>query len=333
MSDLEEFYAQVGNTSFHNTVADAPVASQPGISNEWAKTIATASCWAQSGNTYFPVSAVTKSIPPGAYRCQVSQQGPYLERMEIKIDQLLTLPDSATERLLAEFSNFWELRPAFDKRGFTFKRGMLMWGPPGSGKTSAVWQMTERLVKDHQGAVIFVDNPAVATWCLTALRRIEPTRKIVTVTEDIDTVIRHNSEHAMLALLDGENQIDNVVHLATTNYPHLLDRRFVDRPSRFDTVMKVGMPSAAARRVYFKAKEPSLLEDTIERWVDRTEGYSVAHLREVCIATQCFKQDEESVFERLDKMKEILHVNEDGEDIRMGQVGFITPHMKKFGRG
>ncbi len=330
MSQLDDFFDQVARHDYSHDVPQT-AASQPGISTEWAKTIATAACWARTGNTYFPVSTVTNEIPPGAYRCNVSQQGPYLERMEIKIDQLLVLPDSATEQLLAEFSRFWELKPAFDKRGFTFKRGLLMWGPPGSGKTSAIWQMTERLIKDHQGAVIFVESPQVATWCLAALRRIEPHRKIVTVLEDIDAMIQRSGEHELLSLLDGENQIENVVHVATTNYPDRLDRRFVDRPSRFDTIMKVGMPSALARETYFKAKEPSLSEEVLNRWVARTEGYSVAHLREVCIATQCFKQREEDVFERLDKMKEVITLTEDGDD-EMGQVGFLHPHMIKKAR-
>lgn len=290
---------------------------------DWAKTLASASCWAQSGNAYFPVNAVVDKIPPGAYRCQCSQTGPYLEQMHINIDHLLALPDGNVEKLLEEFSMFWKLKAGFDKRGFTFKRGMLMWGPPGSGKTSGIWQMTQRLIADHKGVVVFIDNPGLATACLGILQRIEPTRPIVTVMEDIDTLVRGYGEHSFLALLDGEFQINNVVHVATTNYPHLLDRRFIDRPSRFDTIMKVGMPTAEARRVYFKAKEPDLGPEVWDRWVKQTEGYSIAHLREVCIATQCFNQPEEAVFARLNKMRQIdnySNLDEVGE--QKMQAGF-----------
>lgn len=321
--DLEEFVAAVQSNM---TVADKPsgeVAPSTPQSGEWAKTLAAAACWAQTGNSYFPVSDVVNAIPSGAYRCMMSQTGPYLEKMKIQTDHLLALPDSATETLLKEFSQFWNLKPAFDKRGFTFKRGMLMWGPPGSGKTSAIWQMTKRLVADHKGVVIFVEDPQLAIWCLTVLRRIEPARPLITVTEDIDAIVHRHGEHSLLALLDGEFQISNVVHVATTNYPDRLDRRFIDRPSRFDTIMKVGMPSAAAREVYFRAKEPELSGDTIERWVRRTEHYSVAHLREVCIATQCFLQSEDDVFDRLDAMRRILVLDETGNDERM-PAGFLN---------
>jgi predicted AAA+ superfamily ATPase len=312
----------------------ASIANAPSENQEWAKLLATAACWAQAGNSYFPVNDVVKTIPPGGYRCMIANQGPYLEKMQINIDNLLNLPDSATEKILEEFSQFWKLKPAFDKRGFTFKRGILMWGPPGSGKTSAVWQMTERLVKEKNGVVIFVEQPQLTVWLMGLLRRIEPDRPVVTVMEDIDAIIAQHGEHQLLALLDGEFQTNNVVHVATTNYPHLLDRRFVDRPSRFDTIMKIGMPSEDARRVYLKVKEPELDSDTIERWVRKSDGYSVAHLREICIAIQCFGQDEDAVFSRLDTMRQpnSLNIDESGENLRK-RAGFLSDMQIKKVRG
>lgn len=332
MNDLEEFAVQVRNSAVHRSSPDvAAHTTQPmeGAPSEWTKTLAVASCWAQTGDSFYPVAGVVDKVPPGAYRCCMSQQGPYIEKMKINIDHLLALPDSAVEKLLNEFSQFWELRPEFDKRGFTFKRGMLMWGPPGSGKTSGIWQMTQRLIRDHKGIVVFVENPQLATWCLGFIQRIEPVRPIVTVLEDIDAMVSHYGEHTLLALLDGENQINNVVHVATTNYPHLLDRRFIDRPSRFDTIMKVGMPSAEAREVYFRAKEPQLTDETVHRWVKKTEGFSVAHLREVCIATQCFKQSEEAVFERLEIMRQVDQFNELDHDGEHKEVPGFLGHRQK----
>jgi hypothetical protein len=326
-SGLSEFLEQVGSAARTDNSPGNRPQSISETNSDWAKTLAAAACWAKTGNTYFPVSNVVSAVPPGAYKCCCNDQGPYLEKMTIRIDDLLNLPDSATEILLAEFSQFWKLKNHFDGRGFTFKRGMLMWGPPGSGKTSAVWQMTQRLVRDLEGAVLFVENPQTVIWCINVLRRIEPNRPIITVMEDIDAIIAQHGEHALLALLDGEFQTDNVVHIATTNYPQYLDRRFVDRPSRFDTILEIGMPSSAARKVYFQAKESSLGEDELERWVSRTDGYSVAHLREVIIAIKCFGQNEDDVFERLDAMRNAIKVNEYGES--RGQVGFVQVHPIK----
>jgi hypothetical protein len=290
--------------------------------SDWARIAASARCWAQSGDAYFPVSEVVNELPPGAYRCRDSNRGPFLEKMPIQIDSLLALPDGAVEKLLAEFKKFWTLRKNFSERGFTFKRGLLMWGPPGSGKTSAIWQMTQELVRLHRGVVIFVEHPHLATMCIGLLRRIEPERPMITIMEDLDALVQQYGDHGYLALLDGETQISNVVHVATTNYPEYLDRRFVDRPSRFDTIMHVGMPSADARRVYFRAKESALDRDALERWVNRTDGYSIAHLREVIIAIKCFDQDEDAVFTRLDGMRQ-AKLESDGSGGQRRGVGFL----------
>jgi hypothetical protein len=324
MSDMPAFGTMIQGRSGMN-----PVEASPPSDSNWAQIAASARCWAQSGDAFFPVSEVVQELPPGAYRCRQSNQGPYLERMPIEIDSLLTLPDSAVETLLAEFKKFWTLRDNFSERGFTFKRGLLMWGPPGSGKTSAIWQMTQELVRLHRGVVVFIENPALATACIGLLRRIEPDRPMITIMEDLDALVQQWGDHGFLALLDGETQISNVVHVATTNYPEYLDRRFVDRPSRFDTIMRVGMPSADARRVYFKAKEPSLDEATLERWVRKTEDYSIAHLREVIIASKCFGQSEDAVFNRLDEMRQ-QKIESDGSGGTRNKVGFL--HAANSGR-
>lgn len=310
---------QSGQRAMISHAGDAPMQQPDG---NWAQIAASARCWAQSGDAFFPVTEVVNTLPAGAYRCRMSNQGPYLEKMPIEIDSLLALPDSAVETLLAEFEKFWTLRSNFSDRGFTFKRGLLMWGPPGSGKTSAIWQMTQRLVRVHNGVVVFVEEPNLASMCVGLLRRIEPERPMITIMEDLDALVQRHGDHGFLALLDGETQISNVVHVATTNYPEYLDRRFVDRPSRFDTIMRVGMPSAPARRAYFKAKEASLDDVTLERWVRRTEDYSIAHLREVIIAIKCFDQPEDEVFDRLDSMRQ-QRIESDGLGGERTNVGFI----------
>lgn len=325
MISLDQFAERVGTAVTNRRGGqgiDAVAPAQSFGGGDWASVSAAARCWAQAGDGFFPVTEVVEKLPAGAYRCRASNRGPYLEKMPIEIDSLLHLPDSASEALLAEFKKFWTLRENFARHGFTFKRGMLLWGPPGSGKTSAIWQMTQELVKNQNGIVLFMEEPELSAICLSLTRRIEPTRPLICVYEDIDALIERHGEHGFLAMLDGETQTNEVVHVATTNYPEKLDKRFVDRPSRFDTIMLIDMPGEDARQAYLKAKDPSIDEVTLRRWVDKTDGYSVAHLREVIVAIRCFEQPEQEVFTRLDAMR-TERLSSDGEGgKRRDRVGF-----------
>lgn len=291
-NELESFYESVGTEQFNvvsagNTVTfatpAAPDEKRPSTDR------GPVSAWAVSGDMYWGISHSIDRIAPGCYRAGHSNSlGVYLEKQPIRTDSLLMLPDSKSEAIIAEITAFTTLRPAFVKRGLLYKRGVLLWGPPGSGKTSTL-HLLMRLIVDRLGGIaLLVDNPTLASEALQLVRRIEPERQVIAIMEDLDGLIQNHGVPQYLALLDGESQVDNIVFVATTNYPERLDRRFVDRPSRFDTVEYVGMPSADARREYLSHKEPDLPSAVIEDMVDATDGLSIAHLREMIVLTQCF---------------------------------------------
>jgi hypothetical protein len=136
-------------------------------------------------------------------------------------------------------------------------------------------------------------------WRKKILRTIEPERQIIAILEDIDALTEKHGESEYLALLDGESQVNNIVFVATTNYPERLDRRFVDRPSRFDTLRYIGMPADSARRAYLHAKIGD--DPVLDEMVEQSDGFSIAHLRELVILTQCFGHPVGSALQRLRK--------------------------------
>ena len=260
--------------------------------------------WNQNDDMYWPAHETVQTLPAGFYRFNHQPNiGEHLMRVDVTLDGLIRLPDTATEAVLAEFTKFWGMRDKFESRGYVFKRGYLLHGPAGSGKTSSLMQMAADIIDQHGGIVCQIDHPGLSAVCLSMIRKIEPNRPIVAIMEDLDTLVEQHGENAFLALLDGETQVNGICYIATTNYPERLDRRFVDRPSRFDTVRYIGMPSPAARRAYLKTKEPSLTDDELRDWVSQTDGFSVAHLREAVILVKCFDQPLKDAIKRLEAMR------------------------------
>ena len=270
--------------------------------------------WSYSDDLFWGAHQTVDTLDPGFYGImQMPGIGTVLNKKNIVTDNLIRLPDSASESVIKEFDKFWGLHDKFKNRGFLHKRGILLWGPPGSGKTASLMLMSNEIIKQN-GIVIQLENPDLAASGLSLLRKIEPDRPVVALLEDIDALVNRYGENQYLALLDGETQVDKIVYIATTNYPEKLDKRFVDRPSRFDTIRWIGMPTPPARYMYLSVKEPSLTKKELEVWVNMTEGFSVAHLRELVILVQCFGETLENSIARLETMRMKPPSSEDSPD-------------------
>lgn len=256
--------------------------------------------WAAADGKFWTTESSHDRLPGGLYRMSVEpQKGNTFTFQSNATDQLIPLPDSESEAVLAEIAEFKRLRPKFKDYGFLYKRGVLLWGPPGSGKTCTLQLAMQDMVNTSDSIGVIVDHPAIATVCLQALRKVEPERPVVALMEDLDALTAQYGESDYLSLLDGEGQIDNIIFIATTNYPEKLDKRFTDRPSRFDTVRYVGMPSPEARRAYLLTKLPEHDRCQIEQMVAVSDGYSIAHLRELVILVVVFGKSVEEAAARL----------------------------------
>lgn len=279
--------------------------------------------WSNSGDKFWPCTSSYDNIPPGVYKPQQSQNiGTYLLEMENVTDDLFELPSKESVEILSEIRRFWTLKDKFDERGYLFKRGILMWGDPGCGKTSIINIVIKNIIEDG-GVIVFGTSPDLTSESVQMIRKIEPNRKILCIFEDFETLVDDYGGNEYLSLLDGESQVDNIVFLATTNYPENLDKRLIDRPSRFDLVIQIEMPNAEVRRSYLKQFEPDLNDDELDYWVKISDGLSIAHLKEMVISCSLYGRNVDDVVERLEYMRERKANSADAIEKRT-KVGFTT---------
>ncbi len=270
----------------------------------------------QNGGIYSPSHRSVKSLPPGMYVIgYASHLGFYFQHEKINIEGLVRFPHTNSETILKEIQTFWDNGNTFKKYGLPHKRGILLWGSPGSGKSCTVRLIINDVIRRKGIAIRFVNGVSYLVSGMRCLREINPDIPVVILMEDLDSIAIKDDESELLNLLDGVSDINKVVFLATTNYPEDLDARFVNRPSRFDKRFKIGLPTPESREIYLRhligEKEIEELAIDLERWVNNTEGMSLAHLKELFVAVVVLGNDYEDSVRTLKSMKNRIDSKED----------------------
>jgi len=248
--------------------------------------------WLKRGtSTYIPAdnAKTVASIEAGIYNLRTSSSfGYYVFKKDLKLDELIELPMPESEEVLESIKSFWTKKQIFKDYGFTFKRGILLYGVPGGGKTSIINLVCKHLIDTMNGVVFILttdsDLEIYQEFMPQIYRTIEPNRPIITVIEDIDGLVESSSaETKIINILDGIEQLENVVYVATTNYPEKLNDRILNRPNRFDRRIEVKPPNYDCREMYFKhkLKEKDLKSINLDEWCKKTEGLTLAHLGEI----------------------------------------------------
>lgn len=277
--------------------------------------------WTTSDNIIFvPASRTKEMLTPGVYEISVSPQiGIYFKKIPVRTEGLLRFPQTNSNKVIDEIKKFWERESIFREYNLSYKRGILLYGPPGSGKSCTI-QLLMQDVVHRNGVVLLFQDPNLFIEGLRILRQVQPDTPVVTIMEDIDSLLDMHNESEILNILDGVNEADKVVFLATTNYPERLGARIVNRPSRFDKRFRIGYPNEESRQMYFEhligAENIKELGIDLKRWVKDTDRFSLAHLKELFVAVVILDDDYDEAVKTLQSMKE------DIDDREIGQMGF-----------
>lgn len=258
-----------------------------------------------NGDGYAPSTPSVDRLPSNVYKIEVINNIYTFLKHSLSTDKLITLPDSKSEKIINEIKHFWTLKDKFKKFGFAHKRGILLYGPQGSGKTTTISILCDYMLKNDGIVILFNDQfgPGIVSFMLSRLRKVEPDRQVMVILEDIDSIVDKFGETETLSILDGESSIDNVIYIGTTNYPEKLDKRITDRPSRFDRVVEIGMPNKESRKIYIESRGLPLSSEEIELWVEKTEGLGIAHIKELIVSVCCLGNTFDVEIERLHGMK------------------------------
>lgn len=256
--------------------------------------------WSRSGKFFTSIGETIESLPCGYYSLSFNGRLDTwgLSLKKVLTEKLLKLPYKIFDDIINDINSFWGNKEQYDKYEFIYKRGILLYGPPGCGKTSIIQLLSETLINEHEGIIISIDNFETLRGfveIMPAFKDIEGDRKIILIIEDIDNFVveGHEGVTLLLNVLDGSSKMDNIVTIATTNYPERLQERISNRPSRFDRRYEINKPDSKVRKYYIEnvLKDGDLKEMDIETVVKDTEDFTIDHIKELILSVYVLGHD------------------------------------------
>ncbi len=196
----------------------------------------------------------------------------------------------------------WPLKypDAFKRVGIEPPHGILLYGPPGAGKTL----LARAVATESEANFISIKGPELLSkWVGESERGVRETfRKAkmaapaIIFFDEVDALVprrgsgfgdAHTTERVisqLLTELDGLEKLENVVVLAATNRPDLIDTALL-RPGRFDRLVFVPPPDEKARLEIFKIHTramPLAKDVNLKQLANETEGHTGADIAALC---------------------------------------------------
>ena len=178
-------------------------------------------------------------------------------------------------------------------------KGILLYGPPGTGKTL----IAKAVAHESESNFISVKGPELLSkWVgesekaiREVFRKARQAAPCIIFLDEIDSItpVRGRSTDSgvtervisqLLTELDGLEELRNVVVIAATNRPDMVDTALL-RPGRFDRLVRITSPSSEGRKQIFEIhlKGAPVADDVnIEALARDTEGFSGADIASVC---------------------------------------------------
>jgi len=193
-----------------------------------------------------------------------------------------------------------EYPQVFEQMDVEAARGVLLYGPPGTGKTL----LAKAVANEAESNFISIKGPELLNKYVgesekgvrEVFEKARSNAPTVIFFDEIDSIAGERGQRMgdsgvgervvsqLLTELDGLEDLEDVVVVATTNRPDLIDSALL-RPGRLDRHVHVSIPDEEARRKIFEVhtRHKPLADDVdIDQLAEETEGYVGADIEAVC---------------------------------------------------
>jgi ATPase family associated with various cellular activities (AAA) len=209
----------------------------------------------------------------------------FLPRPQIAARDVV-LPDGLLETIERHIIAIAEWSRELLSAGQHLKRGLLLHGPPGTGKTHTVRYLTGRLAGTTiilltGGSIRFIDQAAALA------RRLQPS---MVVLEDVDLVAVDRDFtpdgnpllFSLLEAMDGIGADADVTFVLTTNRADILETALADRPGRVDLAVEIPRPDLHCRERLLQVYARDLSVDAdFARVAGDTDGITASFIKEM----------------------------------------------------
>jgi hypothetical protein len=238
-------------------------------------------------------------VRPGIWAIQKTMAGLKLFPTSFVSDKILDTFVN-TNNITDKIDCFFNKIPVYYEMGFEFaKRAALLYGPAGTGKSTAITKVANKYAADGKTAVVIWHTDKFEAYQVKDFIKsfnYDGVDKLILIAEDIGGVeieqARMKSDSSLLSLLDNQEKTFKipVFILATTNYPANFMGNLTNRPNRFDDKIEVGYPTSEQRVALLEFFGKDMVKD-IDRATmgqNQTKEFSPAHIREVVIRAKIY---------------------------------------------